>query len=135
MKELLAETAARAAAYLDGLRTRSVAPDERTVARLSRLDVRMPDEPVSAQTVLRELDELVSPATMAMAGPRFFGFVIGGTLPAVLCAHWLATAWDQNAGLHKPTPGAAGTERIALDWLLEGPHRHAHQRRLVGDDR
>ncbi len=119
MRQLLAETAARAAAYLDGLRTRAVAPDERAVAQMLRLDVRMPDEPASAQTVLRELDELVSPATMAMAGPRFFGFVIGGTLPAALCAHWLATAWDQNTGLYKPTPGAAGIERIALDWLLD----------------
>jgi glutamate/tyrosine decarboxylase-like PLP-dependent enzyme len=65
------------------------------------------------------LDEIGSPATMAMAGPRFFGFVIGGALPATVAANWLATAWDQNTGLYGPTPTTSQLEQIALDWLLE----------------
>jgi glutamate/tyrosine decarboxylase-like PLP-dependent enzyme len=71
---------------------------------------------------LQTLDEVVTPATMAMAGPRFFGFVIGGSLPATVAAGWLATAWDQNAGLYKSTPGVSALEEVALAWLLDVLH-------------
>mgnify|MGYP006192526171 FL=1 len=54
-----------------------------------------------------------------MAGRRFFGFVIGGSLPVTLAANWLAAAWDQNTGLYRPTPGTAYLEQVALGWLLE----------------
>jgi glutamate/tyrosine decarboxylase-like PLP-dependent enzyme len=54
-----------------------------------------------------------------MAGSRFFGFVIGGTLPVTLAANWLAGAWDQNTGLFRPTPATAYLEQVALGWLLE----------------
>ena len=54
-----------------------------------------------------------------MAGPRFFGFVIGGSLPVTVAANWLATAWDQNTGYAAPTPGASRLEEIARRWLLE----------------
>jgi glutamate/tyrosine decarboxylase-like PLP-dependent enzyme len=56
---------------------------------------------------------------MAMPGPRFFGFIIGGALPASLAANWLATAWDQNTGLYTPTPATSHLEQVALRWLLE----------------
>jgi glutamate/tyrosine decarboxylase-like PLP-dependent enzyme len=116
---LLSETAARATDYLEGLDERAVAPDPTAVAALTRLDVPLPDAPTDAATVLRELDAIVSPATMAMAGPRFFGFVIGGSLPAALAADWLAAAWDQNTGLYNSTPGTAHIEQAALAWLLD----------------
>src|SRR5690606_18420097 len=57
--------------------------------------------------------------TMAMAGPRFFGFVIGGALPVTLAANWLAGAWDQNSALYNVTPATARLEKVALGWLLE----------------
>ncbi|HWW74221.1 MAG TPA: hypothetical protein VNZ44_02430, partial [Pyrinomonadaceae bacterium] len=80
MRELLEDAARRAFSYLDGLGGRSVAPSPEAVAGLARLDVPLPEEPAAAEEVLAQLDETCSPATMAMAGPRFFGFVIGGSL-------------------------------------------------------
>src|SRR5215217_5500854 len=61
----------------------------------------------------------LEPATMAMAWPRFFGFAIGGSLPAALAANWMATAWDQNSALYNAVPGTAILEQIALGWLLD----------------
>jgi hypothetical protein len=77
MKPLLEDAARRAAEYLASLPERRVAPDAHAVRGLSALDVPLQDEPLEPARVLAELDELVTPATMATAGPRFFGFVIG----------------------------------------------------------
>jgi glutamate/tyrosine decarboxylase-like PLP-dependent enzyme len=79
----------------------------------------LPEEPGDPAETLRLLDEGGSPATMAMAGPRFFGFVIGGALPVALAANWLAGAWDQNSALYHVTPATAILEQISLRWLLD----------------
>lgn len=106
--------------YLSALPTRSVAPDVAAVDRLARrANPQLQSSGVNARDVLREIDDLASPATMAMTGPRFFGFVIGGTLPVAMAAHWLATAWDQNVGLYRWSPGPAHLEAEALRWLLQ----------------
>lgn len=119
MQALLKTTAERALSYLQNLETRHVAPSAEAIANLSRFNVPLPEDPADPQSVLQMLDEIGSPATMAMAGPRFYGMVIGGSLPAALAANWLATAWDQNTGLYKLTPGTAYLESLALRWLLE----------------
>ncbi len=119
MKDLLAETAERAIRYLDSLPERRVSPNPEAVEGLAALRIPLPDGPTNPSEVIKELDELGSPATMAMPGPRFFGFVIGGALPATVAANWLATAWDQNSGLYATTPVTAELERVALGWLLD----------------
>ncbi len=116
MRSLLTDSAERAIAYLEGLDARLVAP--MAVDRLDELDRPLPDQPTPPEEALRDLDEIGSPATMAMAGPRFFGFVIGGALPVTLAANWLAGAWDQNSALYNVTPATAQLERIALEWLV-----------------
>ena len=69
--------------------------------------------------MIRQLDRVGSPATVASTGGRFFGFVVGGALPVAIAAQWLATAWDQNAGSWVLAPGAAELEAVAAEWMLE----------------
>src|SRR5665213_2335433 len=119
---LLADASRRAIRYLDGLGSRPVAPTAAAVEGLKALDESLPERPGDPAETLRLLDEVGSPATTAMAGPRFFGFVIGGSLPVTLAANWLAGAWDQCTGLYRPTPGTSFLEQIALRWLLDLLH-------------
>jgi glutamate/tyrosine decarboxylase-like PLP-dependent enzyme len=116
---LLRDAAERAIRYLDGLDDRPVASTDAARQRLAGLDTPLPDGPIDADVVLDLLDTLGSPATTAMAGGRYFGFVTGGTLPAALAANWLAGAWDQNSGLSVMSPVGAAIEEIARRWLLE----------------
>jgi glutamate/tyrosine decarboxylase-like PLP-dependent enzyme len=119
MRRLLGQAADHAITYLEGLGARGVAPTYEAIARLDAFDQPLPEEPADLEAVLQLLDEIGSPATMAMAGPRFFGFVIGGALPVALAANWLTTAWDQNSALYQVTPATAALEQIALRWLLD----------------
>ncbi len=119
MEQLLQSVAERAARYLDALHNRKVAPTSDSLHQLTRLDEAFPDGPSDPETVISLLDEIGSPATVATAGSRFFGFVVGGSLPAALAANWLAGAWDQNAGLAVLSPVAAKLEQIAMRWTLD----------------
>lgn len=119
MNEILSDAATRAARYLEDIQTRAVTPSAAAVAALRAFDGPLPSGPTNPADTLRLLDEVGSPATMGMAGPRFFGFVIGGSLPVALAANWLAGAWDQNAPMYRASPGVAHLEQVALRWLLD----------------
>lgn len=119
MKELLAETASRASRYLNGINQRSVVPTADAVARLEALGGGLPEGPSKPSELLALLDDIGSPATVATTGGRYFGFVIGGTLPATLAANWLAGAWDQNAAMRIMSPVTTKLEDIVQAWILE----------------
>ncbi len=119
MRDLFNSTAERAMRYLETLNDRKVAPASAAIDNIHGFAGSLPDSPSNPEEVIKMLDEMGSPATMAMAGPRFFGFVIGGSLPVALAANWLAAAWDQNSALFEVTKATAFIEQVALGWLLE----------------
>jgi glutamate/tyrosine decarboxylase-like PLP-dependent enzyme len=119
VKELLEETAVRATRYLAGIKSRRVSPAPESIAGLESLGGPLPEHSSDPATVLALLDDAGSPATVATTGPCYFGFVIGGAVPAALAANWLAGAWDQNAALSVMSPVAAKVEEIVLGWMID----------------
>ncbi|MGH7122297.1 MAG: pyridoxal phosphate-dependent decarboxylase family protein [Gemmataceae bacterium] len=120
IRQLLAETARRAADYLESLRNRPVGPLPGAARKLAQaLDQPLPDHGSDAAAVLAFLDEFGSPATVASAGGRYFGFVTGGSVPASLAANYLAGAWDQNSFSWISSPAIAAFEVAALRWIKE----------------
>ncbi|MCB8876178.1 aspartate aminotransferase family protein [Acidisoma silvae] len=115
--QLLQDAATRAADYLRNIRDRRIAPTAEAVLRLGDLNHPFPQRGLDATAIIGLLDDIGSPATVATAGGRYFGLVIGGALPVTVAANWLATAWDQNACFRATSPIAATLEDVALGWL------------------
>jgi glutamate/tyrosine decarboxylase-like PLP-dependent enzyme len=118
-RELLELTASLAADFLDSLDERPVFPAASLEELRSALGSPLPDDPVEPARVVRELADAADAGVVAMAGGRYFGFVIGGSVPAALAADWLATTWDQNAGLYVGGPAVSVAEEVAGGWLRE----------------
>ena len=115
----LARAAELARSFLATLPARPVR-ESGSLADLRRtLVLPLPDTGVPPVQVIDELFRAADPGIVAMAGPRYFGFVIGGSLPVATAADWLTSAWDQNAGLWVDSPAAAIVEDVAAGWLLD----------------
>ena len=118
-RELLGEVQERAARFLESLPERRVAAARGADELAQALGGALPRLGRPASEILAQLDEIGSQGTVASAGPRYFGFVTGGALPASLAANWLAAVWDQNAFSEVSSPIGAAVESVALQWVLE----------------
>ena len=129
--DLLERTLRHAETYLAGLGERHAG----ALADPRDLRVELSDEGVAAARVIDELVAAAEPGLVASPGPRYFGFVTGGALPAALAADWLAAAWDQNGGLYATSPAAAVAEEVAAGWLLDAARPAGHDERRDRDRR
>ena len=117
--DVLDFVAEKAKRYVRQAGGRRVSPAEADLAALAGLHEPFPETSSDPKEVLAKLSEIGSPTTVTTTGGRYFGFVIGGILPAALAANWLAGAWNQNASLRAMSPIAAELEEVVLRWVCE----------------
>jgi len=119
-RSLLAAAAEHAADFLETLPDGRVGADELDVDALrARLAAPLPDGPTEPQIVLDELVAAATPGLVRSQSPRYFGYVIGGSLPAALAADMVVAGWDQNAGGYSVSPASSVVEEVAGGWLVE----------------
>jgi glutamate/tyrosine decarboxylase-like PLP-dependent enzyme len=119
MNNLLEKAKNISVEFLESLNGRRVYPDEKSLQLLKIFSEELPLNPSDPEGVIALLHKYGSSSAVASAGRRYFGFVIGGSLPASLAANWISSAWDQNAGLGVTSPVNAVIETITSKWLTE----------------
>ncbi|MDQ3128999.1 MAG: aminotransferase class V-fold PLP-dependent enzyme [Chloroflexota bacterium] len=118
-RSLLHQTADLAADFLEGLDRRPVHATATHDELVATFGGALPERGEAAGEVVDHLAAIADPGLIASAGPRYFGFVIGGSLPSALAADWLTSAWDNNAGLYAIGPSASVAEEVAAGWLID----------------
>jgi glutamate/tyrosine decarboxylase-like PLP-dependent enzyme len=118
-RALLRRTADLAADFLESLDERPVAAPMGRDGLLEALGGPLPQSGITPIEVIEDLARDADPGVVGIAGPRYFGFVIGGSLPAALAADWLTSTWDQNAGIFAGGPAASVVEEVAGAWLVD----------------
>ncbi len=116
---LLSRAHEHALTYIRTLPGRPVRASADFRALVEALDPGLPEHPTAAASVLDDLATRADAGLVATAGPRYFGFVTGGSFPAAVAADWLVTGWDQNAALHVMSPAISAIESITARWILD----------------
>src|SRR2546429_8638430 len=119
VRALLRRPADLAADFLESLEHRPVFPQTSVEELRALLGAPLSEDPTDPEAVVEHLAAAADAGLVGTASGRYFGFVIGGSLPASLAADWLTSAWDQNAGLYAISPAAAVVEEVAAQWLIE----------------
>ncbi len=117
--DLLTHAHERAMAFLNSLPERPVAPLASFDALLAALGGPLPEAPQDPVSIVLDLSARLEPGLASTAGPRYFGFVTGGSYPVALAADWLVSTWDQNAALHIMSPGMSALEACTAGWILD----------------
>ncbi len=105
--------------FLKSLPTRPVGPGATFEDLVRSLGGPLPESGDEPERVVEALARAVEPGLVGSAGPRYFGFVIGGSVPAALAADWLTSTWDQNAALNATSPAAAAVEAVVAEWIKD----------------
>jgi glutamate/tyrosine decarboxylase-like PLP-dependent enzyme len=119
VRTLLQRTAELASDYLESLEQRPVFPQVTADELRQSLGGPLPETLTDPHEVVEALAKAADPGLVAMGSGRYFGFVIGGALPAALAADWLTSTWDQNAGLYAGGPSASVVEQVVRDWVCD----------------
>ena len=119
MQPLLTRAAELAIAYRDHTQAAERMGTQSYAESAAVFDAPTPEQGEADIAVIESLAALAAPGLRAMTGPRFFGWVIGGSHPVGVAADWLTAAWGQNAGNHMASPAAAAAETVAARWLLD----------------
>ena len=116
-RELFRQVAEHAADFVETLETRPIRAEAGVEALVASLGGPLPEEGEAPEQVVATLVEAAEPGLVGIPSGRYFGFVIGGGVPASVAADMLAAVWDQNAGLYVAGPAAAVVEEVCRVWL------------------
>ncbi len=118
-REVLEETFKLAVDYFDGIESRHVGAVKSVKELRKDLVMNLPENGEDPMEVIRDMATKVDGGLVASPGPRYFGFVTGGAVPASLAADWLTSVWDQNGVLSISSPASGVVEEIVSDWILD----------------